>query len=185
MPDSIAAKKAEEYLKTLIQDNNSSGGIIECIIKNTPSGLGDPVFDKCDANLAKAIMSIGSVKGVEIGNGFTSAKLTGYENNDFYRYENGTLIKETNNAGGILGGITDGSNIVIRAAIKPTPSISKTQSTININKENTEINIKGRHDPIIVPRAVIVVESMVAITLVDLLFKNMTSKIDYIVKAYS
>ncbi|GKX31420.1 chorismate synthase [Vallitalea longa] len=184
LPDKNRVEKVEKHLLDLIKNGNSCGGIIECKINNIPSGLGEPVFDRLDAELAKSVMSIGSIKGVEIGNGFTAASLTGLENNDFYNYSDDRLIKETNNAGGILGGISDGSQVILRAAVKPTPSIKSTQRTVNKDKNNIDINIKGRHDPIIVPRAVIVVESMVAITLVDMLFRNMNSKMDNIKKLY-
>jgi chorismate synthase len=184
MTDPESVEKAENYLQNLIEENNSSGGTIECLVKNIPEGLGDPVFDKCDALLAKAIMSIGAVKGIEIGSGFEAAKMTGYEHNDFYRYNEGEINKITNNAGGTLGGITDGSNIILKAAVKPTPSIEKTQKAVNKAGENIELNIKGRHDPIIVPRAVVVIEAMVALTLVDLLLKNMNAKIENIKKIY-
>ncbi len=185
MPDQEAAEKAEEYLTKLMEDNNSSGGTIECRVKNIPEGLGDPVFAKCDALLAKAIMSIGAVKGVEIGSGFNAAEMTGHQHNDFYQYgEVGEIEKLTNNAGGTLGGITDGSEILLRAAVKPTPSIEKTQPTVNKTGENIELNIHGRHDPVIVPRAVVVVEAMTAITLVDLMLKQMTSRLEYIKKIF-
>jgi chorismate synthase len=184
IPDKTCVEKVESYLLSLIKEGNSCGGIIECIVENLPSGIGEPVFDRLDAELSKAIMSIGSVKGIEIGNGFLASRLTGIENNDFYSYNDNTLEKESNNAGGILGGISDGSPIILRAAIKPTPSIKSTQKTVNKDGENIDININGRHDPIIVPRAVIVVESMVAITLVDMLFRNVNSNIDNIKKIY-
>ena len=127
-----------------------------------------------------------AVKGVEIGDGFLAATHTGSENNDPFAYDNNKkLIKLTNHAGGILGGISDGSEIILRAAIKPTASIGRPQRTANKNNENIEIQIIGRHDPIIVPRAVVVVESMVAITLVDYLFRGMTSRLDRIKEFYS
>ena len=157
MPDADAAAKAASYLEKCKAMQNSAGGIIECVITGVPAGIGDPVFEKIDANLAKAIFSIGAVKGFEIGDGFAVAAATGLTNNDaFVTDENGSVTKETNHAGGILGGMSDGSPIVFRAAIKPTPSIASTQKTINKNGEEIEINIKGRHDPIIVPRAVVV-----------------------------
>ncbi|MFR6561254.1 MAG: chorismate synthase [Eubacterium ventriosum] len=149
-----------------------------------PTGVGEPVFDKLDANLAKAIMSIGAVKGIEIGDGFAVATSTGSKDNDGFKVENGHISKTSNHAGGVLGGISDGSPIVLRAAIKPTPSIAMTQQTVNKSMENIDINIKGRHDPIIVPRAVVVVESMVAVTIVDLLFQSMTSRMDNIIKFF-
>lgn len=181
MPDLEASKRAEEFLQEQMKDHNSVGGVIECIVKGMPSGIGEPVFDKLDASLAKAVMSIGAVKGVEIGDGFQVAARTGAENNDAFYYEDGKNVsKISNHAGGILGGISDGSEIILRAAIKPTPSISRPQNTINKQNENIEIQIQGRHDPVVVPRAVVVVESMVAITLVDYLFIGMTSKMDCI-----
>jgi chorismate synthase len=168
-----------------MQDHNSVGGVIECIVTGMPAGIGEPVFDKLDASLAKAVMSIGAVKGVEIGEGFNAATLTGAENNDtFYIDENQKFSKASNHAGGILGGMSDGSDIILRAAIKPTPSIFRPQNTVNMDKENIEIQIQGRHDPIIVPRAVVVVESMVAVTLVDHLFLGMTSQMGKIKDFY-
>ncbi|TCT16772.1 chorismate synthase [Natranaerovirga pectinivora] len=185
MPDVDASKEAEQYLIDIMKDQNSSGGTIECIVNNVPKGLGEPVFDKCDALLAKAIMSIGAVKAVEIGSGTNASKMTGFEHNDFYDIESDNVVKQTNNAGGIVGGITDGSQIFLKATIKPTPSIEKTQPTINSFGEKIDINIHGRHDPIIVPRAVVVVEAMVALTLVDLLLKSMTSRMDLIKKVFN
>lgn len=184
MPDLNASKIAEEYLLQKIKAKDSAGGVIECVVTGMPAGIGDPVFDKLDACLAKAIMSIGAVKGVEIGDGFQASISTGSENNDAFHFDQKQLLKTSNHAGGILGGISDGSDIILRAAIKPTPSIGKLQKTVNKNDENIDIEIKGRHDPVIVPRAVVVVESMVAITLVDLLFTGMTSKIDRIKDFY-
>lgn len=180
MPDLEASVKAEEFLTSIMQNQDSAGGIIECIISGVPAGIGEPVFDKLDANLAKAIMSIGAVKGVEIGAGFEAATFLGSHDNDNFIIEGDTIKKTSNHAGGILGGISDGSEIVLRAAIKATPSISKTQETVNKNGENITVNIKGRHDPIIVPRAVVVVESMVALTVLDLMLQNMTSRLDLI-----
>lgn len=181
MPDLEASERAEDYLQRSMQEHNSVGGVIECIVTGMPAGIGEPVFDKLDSSLAKAVMSIGAVKGVEIGEGFHAATLTGAENNDtFYYDEDRKLSKGSNHAGGILGGMSDGSDIILRAAIKPTPSIFRPQNTVNTEKENVEIQIQGRHDPIIVPRAVVVVESMVAVTLVDQLFLGMTSQMSKI-----
>ena len=160
------------------------GGIIECVVENMPAGIGDPVFDKLDANLAKAVMSIGAVKGVEIGDGFKVAQSTGLDNNDAFRMQDGRVVKKTNHSGGILGGISDGSDIILRAAIKPTPSIASVQQTVNKQGEEIDISIHGRHDPMIVPRAVVVVEAMTAITLVDMLFTGMTSRLDRIADFY-
>mgnify|MGYP004693929949 FL=1 len=184
MPDANAAAKASDYLEKCLNEQNSSGGIVECIVNGLPVGLGDPVFEKLDANLAKAIVSIGAVKGFEIGDGFVAAEATGLTNNDSFVMENGQVKKATNHSGGTLGGMSDGSPLIFRAAIKPTPSIASTQQTVNKSGETIGINIKGRHDPIIVPRAVVVVEAMAAITIVDLLFANMTAKLDRIIDFY-
>ena len=186
MPDAQAALQAQEYLQKCIREQNSSGGIIECIIKGVPAGIGEPVFDKLDACLAKAIFSIGAVKGFEIGSGFEAAKSTGQDNNDaFYSDKEGMIQKETNHAGGILGGISDGSDIVFRAAFKPTPSIIAPQHTVNKNGENITVQIRGRHDPIIVPRAVVVVECMAALTVADLLIANLGAKYSTVQEFYS
>lgn len=181
MPDPEASKQAEEFLQEQMKAQNSAGGVIECVVTGMPAGIGEPVFDKLDASLAKAVMSIGAVKGVEIGDGFLVAGSTGAENNDaFYYDKNQNFSKKSNHAGGILGGLSDGSEIILRAAVKPTPSIARPQDSINKDNENIEIQIHGRHDPVVVPRAVVVVESMVAITLVDYLFMGMTSKMSRI-----
>lgn len=185
MPDADAAENAQAYLDACMAELNSSGGVVECIISGMPAGVGDPVFEKLNANLAKAVMSIGAVKGFEIGDGVDAAKATGKNNNDAFRVDaDGKIIKETNHAGGILGGMSDGSDILLRASIKPTPSISATQQTINQSGEEIDINIKGRHDPVIVPRAVVVVESMAAITIVDSLFANMSARMDSLANFY-
>lgn len=184
MPDAIAAKEASSYLEECLKAQNSSGGIIECIVTGLPVGLGDPVFDKLDANLAKAILSIGAVKGFEIGDGFAVANATGLTNNDAFCIKDGKISKATNHSGGTLGGMSDGSPLVFRAAIKPTPSIASTQTTVNKDNEEIEISITGRHDPIIVPRAVVVVEAMAALTIIDLLFSNMTARLDKIKEFY-
>lgn len=179
MPDLEASQKAEEYILQQKEEQNSVGGIIECIVSGFPAGIGEPVFDKLDASLAKAIMSIGAIKGIEIGDGFAVAAHTGADNNDsFYYDDNHILRKASNHAGGIVGGISDGFEIILRAAVKPTASIGRKQHTVNKSGENIDVQVEGRHDPIIVPRAVVVVESMVAITLVDQLFENMTSRMD-------
>ncbi len=176
MPDHKAYEEASEYLDKLIEDKDSSGAKVECIIKGMPAGVGEPVFDKLDARLAYSIMSIGAVKGIEIGDGFDVVKATGSQNNDEFYMNEGEVAKKTNHSGGILGGISDGSDIIIRAAFKPTPSIFRKQSTVTVNGQDAEIEIKGRHDPIIAPRAVVVVESMAALTIADLLLMNKSCK---------
>lgn len=185
MPDAAAAGQAQEYLNQCMAKRDSAGGVIECVITGMPAGIGETVFDKLDASLAKAVFSIGAVKGFEIGSGFAAASMKGSENNDAFLCENGKITKETNHAGGILGGMSDGSPVVFRAAVKPTPSIAHTQHTVRKDGTPVEINIGGRHDPVIVPRAVVVVESMAALTIADLLMINLSSRMDYLKKIYS
>ena len=166
--DLETAKKMEEFILDLKQKGDSAGGIVETIVLNVPAGLGEPVFDKLDADIAKVLMGIGSVKGVEIGAGFEAAGLKGSQMNDeFYTADNAVKTK-TNNSGGILGGISNGMPIVTRMAVKPTPSISKPQHTVDLEKMNdTEIEIKGRHDPCICPRVTSVAEASISVVLVD------------------
>lgn len=185
MPDAKAAVQAEELLRQMMANKDSIGGTIDCEITGLPAGLGDPVFEKLDANLAKAIMSVGAVKGVEIGDGFAAALAYGSDNNDSFFMDNDHIRKRTNHSGGTLGGMSDGSPIHLRAAIKPTPSIFQTQQTVNKAGEDIQIQIKGRHDPVIVPRAVVVIESMAAITVMDALLANMTACLDRIQQFYS
>lgn len=184
MPDKEAAKLVQEKADQMIKEMDSIGGIIECQITGMPVGIGETVFDKLDAELSKAIMSIGSVKGFEIGDGFEAANLRGSENNDDFICVDWKVEKETNHSGGVLGGMSDGSAIVFRAAIKPTPSIAQTQKTVNRDLDNVEIEIHGRHDPMIVPRAVVVVESMAAVTILDGVLKNLGATMDNIKKIY-
>lgn len=185
MPDALANEKAVEYLAKAREKLDSVGGCMECLVDGLPAGIGDPVFEKLDANLAKAVMSIGAVKAVEIGDGSLVAKRCGSENNDpFYCAEDGSISKLSNHAGGILGGISDGSQVVVRAYVKPTPSIYQPQRTINQAHENIEIQIKGRHDPIIVPRAVVVLECMTALTVLDAMLLNMTAKMSSLENFY-
>ena len=184
MPSNAYAQKASAYLEECIKNQDSSGGIIECVVTGMPVGIGDTVFEKLDAHLAKAMLSIGAVKGFEIGDGFKAADTKGSINNDSFHTKDGRITKDTNHAGGVLGGMSDGSKIIFRAAVKPTPSISQPQSTVTKDGENTEMIIKGRHDPVIVPRAVVVVESMAAITILDLLFTNMSARMDKLKSFY-
>lgn len=184
MPDEQAALKAGAFLDECMQNTDSAGGVIECVVSGLPAGIGEPVFDKLDARLAHAIMSIGAVKAFEIGDGFEAASRLGSENNDAFSIKDGQVTKKTNHAGGILGGISDGDRIILRAHIKPTPSIFKTQETVNKAGENISINVRGRHDPIIVPRAVVVVEAMTALTVLDLMMDNTNSRMDYLKKIY-
>lgn len=166
--DKAAAKKMIEYIGDIRLEGDSIGGLVEIIVKNCPFGLGEPVFDKLDAELAKALMSIGAVKGVSFGAGFKVAEMKGSENNDQYKVLKNRQVKTmANNAGGIYGGISSGEDLIINIAVKPTPSISKKQKTIDIEGKEVAINIKGRHDACIVPRLIPVAENMVAITILD------------------
>lgn len=185
MPDRHASALAEAYLQETMSQSDSSGGVMECLIEGVPAGIGDPVFEKLDANLGKALLSIGAVKAVEIGDGIKVSKAIGSENNDAFCMDGDRIIKKTNHAGGILGGISDGSPILLRAHVKPTPSIFRPQDTVNKNGEEISIQIKGRHDPVILPRAVVVMESMVAITLLDALLVNMSAKAENVISFYS
>jgi len=149
-------------------EGDSLGGIIEGIAINVPAGLGEPIFDTLGGDLAKALFAIPALKGVEFGAGFGVSQLKGSQNNDVFRIKRGKIVTGTNNSGGILGGISSGMPVVVRVAVKPTPSISRKQNTVNIAKmENAELAIKGRHDVCIVPRAVPVVAAMMAVTLCD------------------
>ncbi len=185
MPDPKAAEEAEAFLAEAMARKDSVGGVAECVITGLPAGIGEPVFDKLDACLAKAVLSIGGVKGFEVGDGFRAAKALGSENNDPFRLDKaGRAETGTNHAGGILGGISDGAPVVFRAAIKPTPSIASVQQTVTRDVKEQELEIKGRHDPIIVPRAVVVVEAMAALTVADLLLTGMMSRMEWVHKIY-
>lgn len=185
MPDSVAYECAKEYVDQVMKEGDSAGGVVECVIRGLPVGIGEPVFDKLNANLAKAVSSIGGVKGFEIGDGFLATKSTGSQNNDsFILDSNGAIRKETNHSGGILGGMSDGDEVILRAGFKPIASISKEQITVNRQGEEVDLVIGGRHDPLIVPRAVVVVETMVAITVLDMMFLNINSKMENIIKFY-
>ena len=177
-PDQEAAQRMIERLDAIRQEGDSLGGMVEIIARGVPPGLGDPVFDKLDADLAKGLMSLGSVKAVEIGAGLGCAGMKGSEMNDPFRMEGEKIGFESNNAGGILGGISTGMDIVCRIAVKPTPSIAKKQHTVDLaTGRETEIEIKGRHDPAIPPRIVPVAEAMVAIVLADHLLRQRMSRL--------
>ncbi len=166
--DSDAVSKMLDEIEKARQSGDSVGGIIESTAINVPVGLGEPVFDTLEGELAKSLFSIPAVKGVEFGSGFEAARKKGSENNALFSIKEGKIITESNNAGGILGGISNGMPIVVRVAVKPTPSISIKQETVDINiMQKAELEVKGRHDICIVPRAVPVVESMMAITICD------------------
>jgi chorismate synthase len=167
-PDMESAKEMEEAILKTKNEGDSLGGIVECTALNVPVGIGEPLFDSLDADIAKILFNVPAVKGVEFGAGFKAARMRGSENNDPYAIWDGKIVTLTNNAGGVLGGLSFGMPIVVRAAIKPTPSISKEQKTVDLSKmEETTIRVRGRHDPCVVPKAVPVIESAVAIVLAD------------------
>jgi chorismate synthase len=167
--DPAAAKAMAKMVEQVSREGDSVGGVIEGRVLNMPVGLGEPYFNTLEGQLAKALLAIPAVKGVEFGAGFSTAGKKGSENNDPFILKEGRVETTTNQSGGILGGISNGMPLILRIAVKPAPSIFQNQRTIDLQKlENTELNIKGRHDACIVPRAVIVVESMVAVTLCDL-----------------
>ena len=167
-PDLACAERMEEAIVGARKEGESIGGIVECIALNVPVGVGEPLFDSLDADLAKALFNVPAVKGVEFGLGFGIAELKGSESNDPYLMQSGKVATATDNAGGILGGISNGMPIMMFVAIKPTPSVAKEQKTVNISTmKDATLRVKGRHDPCVVPKAVPAVESAVAITLAD------------------
>lgn len=172
-PDSEAAERMVELIEQLGRDGNSVGGVVECVARQVPKGLGSPVFDKLEADLAKAVMSLPASKGFEIGSGFAGTLLTGIEHNDeFYVDEQGEIRTVTNRSGGIQGGISNAEDIVLRVAFKPTATIRKEQRTVTSSGEETVLAGKGRHDPCVLPRAVPMVEAMVALVLCDHLLRD-------------
>ena len=167
-PDESTAKKMKANILSARKRGDSLGGIIESITTNIPVGLGEPIFSSLESDLSKAIFSIPSVKGIEFGSGFEGSKLFGSENNDLYTINKGKIITKTNNSGGILGGISNGMPITMRIAFKPASSIAQKQSTVDIKtKKIVPLQVQGRHDPCVVPRAPPVVDSLVALTLAD------------------
>lgn len=166
-PDIKSSKKMIDLIDKTKKSGDSVGGIIECIIRGVPAGLGEPIFSKLSADLSHSIMSINACKGFELGSGFDCVKFLGNRHNDEFMIKDDKVVTETNNCGGVLGGISTGMPIIFRAAFKPTPTITKKQKTVTSDKVEAEIEAKGRHDPCVLPRAVPVVEAMAAITLVD------------------
>uniref|UniRef100_A0A0C9RNI4 Chorismate synthase n=1 Tax=Wollemia nobilis TaxID=56998 RepID=A0A0C9RNI4_9CONI len=172
-PDPVYAEKMIEAIDAVRVVGDSVGGVVTCIARNVPKGLGSPVFDKLEAELAKALMSLPATKGFEIGSGFAGTLSTGSEHNDeFYMDENGNVRTRTNRSGGIQGGISNGEMIVMRVAFKPTSTITKKQMTVTRGREETQLQARGRHDPCVVPRAVPMVEAMVALVLADQLMQQ-------------
>lgn len=173
-PDLKKAKKMESLIKTIRKDGDTIGGIVSCVIKNVPVGMGEPVFDKLHAELGKAMLSINAVKGFEYGSGFSGVKMRGSEHNDEYKSDEST---KTNFSGGIQGGISNGMDIYFNVAFKPVATIMKDQKTIDASGEETNISGKGRHDPCVVPRAVPIVESMAALVILDMILINNSRKL--------
>jgi len=166
-PDLVAAQKMMHIIKTVRDEGDSVGGVIRCVIRNTPIGLGEPVFNKLSAQLGYAMLSIPAVKGFEIGLGFAGAEKKGSELNDPFIITNGVIKTATNNSGGVQGGISNGETIHFRVAFKPTSTIQKQQETVTTSGQQVQLSASGRHDPCVLPRAVPIVEAMVAITLMD------------------
>ena len=166
-PDAATAAKMIERIKAVRADGDSVGGIIECRVRGLPAGLGEPVFDRLEADLAKAMLSMPATKGFEIGSGFAGTLLKGSEHNDLFEVRAGVAHPATNRAGGVLGGISTGEEIVFRVAFKPTATILQPQKTVDVHGHETELMGKGRHDPCVLPRAVPIVEAMAALVLVD------------------
>lgn len=173
-PDPIKAEEMIEYIDQIRKEGDTIGGIITCVIKNVPVGLGEPVFDKLHADLGKAMMSINAVKGFEYGSGFDCINMKGSEHNDIFINDNGKIKTKTNHSGGIQGGISNGEDIFFRTAFKPVATIMKNQETVDQNGNITEIQGKGRHDPCVLPRAVPIVEAMSALVIADHLLRQKT-----------
>jgi chorismate synthase len=172
-PDQAVAEQMIERIEAIGREGDSCGGVIECIVRNAPVGMGMPVFDKLEADLAKAVMSLPATKGFEIGSGFAGTLLKGSQHNDaFLPTADGSLRTATNNSGGIQGGISNGEAILLRVAFKPTATIRKSQQTIDASGAATTLESKGRHDPCVLPRAVPMVEAMVALVLADHLLQH-------------
>ena len=171
-PDPEAAEKMIALIEEMSRQGDSIGGIVECVIRNCPLGLGEPVFDKLEADLAKAMMSLPATKGFEIGSGFAGTTLTGSEHNDAFYMEGDRVRTVTNRSGGIQGGISNGEDIIIRIAFKPTATIRKEQNTVTRDGIDVTLSAKGRHDPCVLPRAVPMVEAMAALVLCDHLLRQ-------------
>jgi chorismate synthase len=171
-PDPEAADRMIALIQQMSQAGDSIGGVVECVVRGCPIGLGEPVFDKLEADLAKAVMSLPATKGFEIGSGFAGTLLTGSEHNDAYYMEGDRVRTVTNRSGGVQGGISNGENITLRIAFKPTATIRKEQQTVSNTGEATTLAAKGRHDPCVLPRAVPMVEAMVALVLCDHLLRQ-------------
>lgn len=166
-PDIKTAEKMQKLIEGVRDEGDSIGGIIKCVVRNVPVGLGDPVFDKLHADLGKAMLSINAVKGFEIGEGFGSVSMKGSQHNDEFYMDGANVRTRTNHAGGVIGGISSGENIVFRTVFKPVATISKKQNTVDIHGNEVELTAHGRHDPCVLPRAVPIVDAMTALVLMD------------------
>jgi chorismate synthase len=166
-PDPVRAEEMIDLIENIRKEGDSLGGVVELVARGVPPGLGEPVFDKLEADLAKAVMSLPASKGFEIGSGFSGVTMTGSEHNDPFYNAGGRIRTRTNYSGGVQGGISNGEDIVIRVAFKPTATIRREQDTVNIRGEEVKLSARGRHDPCVLPRAVPIVEAMVALVLVD------------------
>ncbi|MCX6967025.1 MAG: chorismate synthase, partial [Verrucomicrobia bacterium] len=166
-PDAEAVPRMIELIKKLRSEGDSAGGVVECVVRGVPVGLGEPVMDKLEADLAKAMLSLPATKGFEIGSGFAGTRMTGSQHNDPFVLREGRVRTTTNHSGGIQGGISNGENIFFRVAFKPTPTITRAQPTVTVSGEETELAARGRHDPCVLPRAIPIVEAMVALVLCD------------------
>lgn len=176
-PDSGIAEKMIALIDQVRLDRDTIGGIVTCVIKNTPVGLGEPVFDKLHAELGKAMLSINAVKGFEYGSGFEGVQLRGSQHNDEFYNDQGKIRTKTNHSGGVQGGISNGEDIYFNVAFKPVATIMQDQQTVDKEGNDATVSGKGRHDPCVVPRAVPIVEAMAALVLVDFLLRNQVSKI--------
>ena len=171
-PDVIIAEKMQTRIEQVRDEGDTVGGTIKCIVRNCPVGLGEPVFDKLEADLAKALLSINACKGFEIGSGFAGSTMRGSEHNDvFFTDKEDQVRTQTNHSGGVQGGLSNGMEIIVRAAFKPVSTLMQSQKSIDTDGKPIEIEGKGRHDPCVVPRAVPIVESMVALTVLDHLMR--------------
>lgn len=176
-PDAATAQRMIEAIEAAKAAGDSLGGVITCVIKNCPIGLGEPVFDKLEAEFAKAMLSIPAVKGFEIGSGFEGTKMKGSEHNDVFEIKNDRIATETNNSGGIQGGISNGMDIYFKVAFKPTATIMQKQQSVDVDKNSVALDAKGRHDPCVLPRAVPIVEAMASLVLADALLKRKLNRI--------
>ena len=166
-PDVAAAKRMESLIGQIRDEGDSVGGVIECVVRGIPAGLGEPVFDKLEADLAKAMLSLPATKGFEIGSGFAATHMRGSEHNDPFEMRGGKIRTATNNSGGVQGGISNGEEIYFRVAFKPTATIAHEQKTVNTSHKQTRLAARGRHDPCVLPRAVPIVEAMASLVLCD------------------